>query len=80
MKKIKVQGYLSSSPETFVELGQVAIFVDQSTARELGEFLIWCAKSMDSNQEWDHEHFSPGEECDLQILSYRILKVKEDND
>ncbi len=65
-------GYARSDDEQLLALREVTVYVDAKQALALSEFFAQCARKMDANPAWEHEHFSVGDACDLIVFNARM--------
>ena len=55
---MKIYGYTNNTNEEPMELNEVTISANPDSLREMSEFLLKCAKEIETNSEWEHEHFT----------------------
>ena len=65
MKKFKLYGYSASGDECLLSLREVTLFADSNQVRALSTFLARCAQEMETNPEWEHQHFADGKFPDI---------------
>ena len=61
---MKIYGFFKGS-EGPTLLNQATLEVDAQMLRKLAEFFTDCADGMDSDEEWNHEHFCDFLESEL---------------
>ena len=57
---LELYGLRLSGNEQLLPLREVTFCIDSSQAQALSEFFARCAREMESNPRWDHEHFVGG--------------------
>jgi len=65
MKKFKLYGYSASGDECVLSLREVTLFADSNQVRALSTFRARCAQEMETNPEWEHQHFADGKFPDI---------------
>ena len=55
---MKIYGYSNNTNEEPMKLNEVTISANPDSLREISEFLLKCAKEIENNNKWEHEHFT----------------------
>jgi hypothetical protein len=71
---MKIFGFNEETTEP-IGLNQVTLEADVDTLKKLSGFFLMCAKEMEADDEWSHEHF-----CDFlgEVLSADVVVFKQD--
>lgn len=66
---IEIYGYKLSGDDELLELREVSLCVDAREASALSEFFARCARAIETDPGWEHEHFSHGKAPDVIVVS-----------
>lgn len=74
---MEIYGYRRSDDDGLLELREVSICVDASEAAALSAFFARCARAIETNPAWEHEHFSGENAPDLIVVNASAVPKKK---
>ena len=58
---MRIFGYIEGDDHEIVSLAEITLQAEPMTLRAIAGFLHKCASEIESNQTWEHAHFSDSE-------------------
>jgi hypothetical protein len=55
---MKLFGYIDGNDDQLFKLSEVTLQAEPKALESVANFLLKCAKEMEGNDSWEHEHFS----------------------
>lgn len=69
-------GYIENNNDQLFRLSEVTLQADPKTLKLVANFLLKCAKEMEGNESWEHEHFSDSSFADA--VSTDLIVFREE--
>ena len=61
---MKCYGYSKEDNDDLLEMSEVTLQADSKLLRNMANFLSSCADRIETDSEWEHEHFTDSKYCD----------------
>lgn len=71
---MKVFGYIEGNHDQLFRLSEVTLQAEPQTLKAVANFLLKCAKEMEDDDSWEHEHFADSTFADVVLTDIIVFR------